>query len=105
DIFVVDGDLLIVASDRLSAFDVILPTGIPGKGIILTQISLYWFGETQSLICNHLVPDHDRRLREVLAGHEELIPRSMLVRRMRTLPIEAVVRGYLSGSGWKSYIR
>jgi phosphoribosylaminoimidazole-succinocarboxamide synthase len=105
DIFAVgDSELLLIASDRLSAFDVVLPDGIPGKGIILTQISLYWFEETRNLIANHLVPDHDARLAEALKGHESLIPRSMLVRRLKTLPIEAVARGYLSGSGWRNYL-
>lgn len=99
-----DNELLLIASDRLSAFDVVLPDGIPGKGIILTQISRYWFEETRNLVPNHLVPDHDARLAEVLRGHEALIPRSMLVRRLKTLPIEAVVRGYLSGSGWRNYL-
>lgn len=102
--YAVGEDLLIVATDRLSAFDVILPDGIPGKGIILTQMSLYWFGETVGLVRNHLVPNHDERLREVLREHPELVPRSMLVRRLQPLPMEAVVRGYLSGSGWKHYL-
>lgn len=104
EIFAVGEELLLIASDRLSAFDVVLPDGIPGKGILLTQISLYWFGETRGLVANHLVEDHEARLAEVLRGHEELIPRSMLVRKLSTLPIEAVVRGYLSGSGWRNYL-
>jgi len=97
--------LLIIASDRLSAFDVVLPDGIPGKGIILTQVSLFWFEETQDLIQNHLVPNHRQALAELLKGHEELIPRSMLVRKLKPLPMEAVVRAYLSGSGWKNYLK
>lgn len=105
DIYELPDAYLMIASDRLSAFDVILPTGIAGKGIILTQISLYWFSETSGLIPNHLVENHTTALKEVLVGHEELIPRSMLVKKLRPLPIEAVVRGYLSGSGWKSYLR
>lgn len=104
DIFAVGENLLLIASDRLSAFDVVLPDGIPGKGIILTQISHYWFEETKGLIANHLVDDHDNRLAEALRGHEDLIPRSMLVRKLSTLPLEAVVRGYLSGSGWRNYL-
>jgi len=104
DLFEVGNEILIVASDRISAFDVILPGGIPGKGMVLTQISLYWFEETVGLIANHLVPNHSERLAEVLKGREELIPRSMLVRRFKTLPLEAVVRGYLSGSGWRNYL-
>lgn len=96
---------LMIATDRLSAFDVVLPTGIAGKGILLTQISLHWFKESSGLVQNHLVANHHEALKQVLKGREELIPRSILVRKMRPLPIEAVVRAYLSGSGWKSYIR
>lgn len=95
--------LLIVATDRVSAFDVILPDGIPGKGIILTQISLHWFAQTKELIFNHLVPDHDARVAELLADFPDLIGRSMLVRRLKPVMLEAVVRGYLSGSGWSHY--
>jgi len=105
EIYAVDDEtLLIIATDRLSAFDVILPNGIPGKGIILTQISLHWFGESAGLVRNHLVPDHDARVAELLKDFPELIARSMLVRRLKPVPLEAVVRGYLSGSGWKDYL-
>jgi phosphoribosylaminoimidazole-succinocarboxamide synthase len=104
EIFDTGDAYLIIATDRLSAFDVVLPDGIPGKGIILTQISLYWFEETRTLIQNHLVPDHGAAVAELLAGHEELIPRSMLVRKLKPLPMEAVVRQYLAGSGWKNYL-
>ncbi len=97
--------LLMVATDRLSAFDVILPDGIPGKGILLTQKSLYWFRETADLVPNHLVEDHDTRLNALLHAHPDLIPRSMLVQKLDPLPIEAVVRGYLAGSAWYSYRR
>lgn len=96
---------LITATDRLSAFDVVLPDGIPGKGIILTQMSLYWFEETAPLIENHLVPDHAEALATVLQDHPALISRSMLVRKLRPLPLEAVVRQYLAGSGWKAYVQ
>lgn len=95
---------LIVATDRLSAFDVVLPDGIPGKGIILTQISLFWFEESASLIKNHLVPDHAAALAGLLGDHRSLIPRAMLVHKRKPLPIEAVVRQYLAGSGWKDYL-
>lgn len=105
EIFDTGDAFLIIATDRLSAFDVVLPDGIPGKGIILTQMSLYWFEETSALIQNHLVPDHKEALKTVLKGHEALIPRSMLVRKLKPLPIEAVVRQYLAGSGWKDYLR
>jgi phosphoribosylaminoimidazole-succinocarboxamide synthase len=104
EIFDTGDAYLIIASDRLSAFDVVLPDGIPGKGIILTQISLYWFEESQSLIQNHLVPGHSDAVASALKGHEALIPRSMLVRKLNPLPMEAVVRQYLAGSGWKDYL-
>ncbi len=96
---------LIIASDRLSAFDVVLPDGIPGKGIILTQMSLHWFRESQDLIQNHLVENHSQALSELLKDHPDLIPRSMLVRKLQPLPMEAVVRQYLAGSGWKDYLQ
>jgi phosphoribosylaminoimidazole-succinocarboxamide synthase len=103
EIFDTGEHLLLVASDRISAFDVILPEGIPGKGAVLTQISLYWFEQSEDLIRNHLVPDHDAVLADLLEGKEELIARSMLVKKLEPLLVEAVVRGYLSGSGWKDY--
>lgn len=103
DIFDTGTHLLLIASDRISAFDVIMPDGIPGKGIILTQISRYWFEQSRDLIPNHLPDDHDAMLQEALQGHPELVHRSMLVKRLKPLPVEAVVRGYLSGSGWQDY--
>lgn len=98
-----EGRLLILATDRISAFDVILPGGIAGKGILLTQLSLWWFAQTYRLVPNHLVPEHDTALAALLKDHAGLIPRCMLVRKMEVLPLEAVVRGYLSGSGWQAY--
>jgi len=104
DIYAVDAvHMLIVTTDRLSAFDVVLPNPIPGKGRVLTQISRFWFERTGHIIPNHLtsVP-----LEQVVADAGEralLADRSMVVRRLRALPIEAVVRGYLIGSGWKDY--
>ncbi len=95
--------LLIVASDRLSAFDVILPDGIPGKGVLLTQLSLWWFERTTGLTPNHLLPNHGAEIAHRLKEWPHLQARSMLVRKLRPLPIEAVVRGYLAGSGWKEY--
>lgn len=97
-----DQHLLIVTSDRLSAFDVILPKPIPGKGRILTEISRYWFNRLQHVIPNHM---SDRPLSDYLnpSEIETLDGRAMLVRRLKPLPIEAVVRGYLIGSGWKDY--
>ena len=103
EIYDLGDKLLIIASDRLSTFDVILPDGIPGKGILLTQISLWWFAQTADIMQNHLVPDHDHAVAQLLKDRPELIHRSMLVRKLKPMPIEAVVRGYLAGSGWKDY--
>jgi phosphoribosylaminoimidazole-succinocarboxamide synthase len=104
DVYAIDADsLLIVATDRLSAFDVILPDPIPGKGRILNAISNFWFGQTEHIVPNHLLP---RALSDVLpdAGERaEVEGRSVVARRLKALPIEAVVRGYLIGSGWKDY--
>lgn len=103
EIFDLGDELLIVATDRLSAFDVILPDPIPGKGILLNQLSLWWFAQSAGIMPNHLVPDHHERLREKLARHPELVLRSMLVKKLNPVKLEAVVRGYLAGSGWKEY--
>jgi phosphoribosylaminoimidazole-succinocarboxamide synthase len=104
DVYAIDADsLLIVATDRLSAFDVILPDPIPGKGRILNSISNFWFGRTGHIVPNHLLA---RPLDEVLpdpAERAQVEGRSVVARRLRALPIEAVVRGYLIGSGWKDY--
>jgi phosphoribosylaminoimidazole-succinocarboxamide synthase len=103
DIYQLDGgDLLIVTSDRISAFDVILPTPIPGKGVVLNEVSNYWFEATRHLIANHIVdPDPFAGV----AGKEHLRGRSVVVRRARSLAIEAIVRGYITGSGWAEYKR
>ncbi len=95
--------LLLVASDRLSAFDVILPDGIPGKGIILTQMSLWWFEQTKGLIQNHLLPDQAGEFARRGITDRDLQLRSMIVRKLKPLAIECVARGYLIGSGWSSY--
>ncbi|MBW7930575.1 MAG: phosphoribosylaminoimidazolesuccinocarboxamide synthase [Gammaproteobacteria bacterium] len=104
DIYVVDADhLLIVTTDRLSAFDVVLPAPIPGKGEVLTQLSNFWFRRMASVVPNHLT---DRRAEDLVADPAEkamLAGRAIVVRRLKPLPIEAVVRGYLIGSGWKDY--
>ncbi|HEY3416868.1 MAG TPA: phosphoribosylaminoimidazolesuccinocarboxamide synthase [Armatimonadota bacterium] len=105
DIYAVDPQrLLIVATDRLSAFDVVMPNGIPDKGRVLTQISLFWFNLLRDVARNHLIsaqvqvyPPEIKKYRSQLEG------RSMLVRRVKILPIECIVRGYLAGSGWKEY--
>jgi phosphoribosylaminoimidazole-succinocarboxamide synthase len=95
--------LLLVASDRLSAFDVILPDGIPGKGIVLTQMSNWWFAQTEKLISNHLLPDQAGEFARRGLHDRDLQLRSMIVRKLTPLTIECVTRGYLIGSGWSSY--
>ena len=102
DIYDLGDKLLIVASDRLSAFDVVLPTGIPDKGRVLTQLSLFWFNLLRDLIPNHVLSATEFPA-EFADYREELAGRSMVVRKTRPLPIECVVRGYVSGSGWKDY--
>jgi len=103
EIFDLGDALLLVASDRLSAFDVILPDGIPGKGIVLTQMSNWWFAQTQGLITNHLLPDQAGEFARRGITDRDLQLRSMIVRKLRPLTIECVARGYLIGSGWSSY--
>lgn len=103
EIFDLGDALLLTASDRLSAFDVILPDGIPGKGTILTQLSLWWFAQTQGIIVNHLLPDQAGEFARRGLHDRDLQLRSMVVRKLTPLPIECVVRGYLVGSGWSSY--
>jgi phosphoribosylaminoimidazole-succinocarboxamide synthase len=104
DIYDLDEHLLIVATDRISAFDVIMPQGIPHKGRVLTQISIYWFQQTQDIIPNHLVATEVSDYPAVCRAYrEQLQGRSMLVRKTSPLPIECVVRGYLTGSGWVEY--
>ena len=96
--------LLFVATDRISAFDYVLATGIPHKGRVLTQLSLFWFEFLADIVPNHLVtPDVNRYPEEVRPYSDELRGRSMLVERAEMFPVECVVRGYLSGSGWKEY--
>ena len=98
-----DDRLLIVASDRLSAFDVVMPDPIPGKGRVLTAISNFWFGRTSHLVANHLTGDALASVIEDPAERAPLEGRAVVVRRLEPLPVEAVVRGYLLGSGWKDY--
>jgi phosphoribosylaminoimidazole-succinocarboxamide synthase len=103
DIYDLGDDLLLVASNRLSAFDVVLPTPIPGKGAVLTQLSRFWFRRVERIVPNHLssrpLSDAVRDLKLL----SELEPRTMRVIKAKPLPVEAIVRGYLSGSGWKEY--
>ena len=103
EIFDLGDALLLVASDRLSAFDVILPDGIPGKGIVLTQMSNWWFAQTEKLIRNHLLPDQAGEFARRGLHDRDLQLRSMIVRKLTPLTIECVTRGYLIGSGWSSY--
>jgi phosphoribosylaminoimidazole-succinocarboxamide synthase len=103
EIFDLGDALLLTATDRLSAFDVILPDGIPGKGAILTQISNWWFAQTTGTIQNHLLPDQAGEFKKRGITNRDLQLRSMVVRKLKTVPIECVVRGYLVGSGWSSY--
>lgn len=103
EIFDLGDALLLSATDRLSAFDVVLPDGIPGKGVILTQISNWWFSQTSSIIQNHLLPDQSGEFARRGIGDRDLQLRSMVVRKLKTVPLECVVRGYLVGSGWNSY--
>lgn len=106
DIYDLDDKLLIVTTDRISAFDVILPTGIPYKGYVLTQLSKFWFEQTKSIVNNHLItteanemPEECRKYADTLKG------RSMLVEKADPFPVECVVRGYITGSGWKEYLK
>jgi phosphoribosylaminoimidazole-succinocarboxamide synthase len=105
EIFDLGDALLLVASDRLSAFDVVLPDGIPGKGILLTQMSLWWFERTSGIIANHLLPDQPAEFDRRGIQGVDLRLRSMIVRKLSPLPIECVVRGYLAGGGWSSYAK
>jgi phosphoribosylaminoimidazole-succinocarboxamide synthase len=104
DIYDLGSELLIVTSDRLSAFDVILPTPIPGKGEVLTRLSAHWFGRTRDLVANHLISVDPADFPPETRPHAELLRgRSMLVRKAKPLPVECIVRGYLAGSGWQEY--
>lgn len=104
DIYDLDSHLLIVTTDRISAFDHIMPNPVPGKGEVLTRMSAFWFGKTKDIIANHLVSTNPDDFPEACAPYrEELKGRSMLVKKAKPLPVECIVRGYLSGSGWKDY--
>lgn len=104
DLYAIGESLLLIATDRISAFDHVLATGIPGKGRILTQLSLFWFDLLQEIVPNHLITADVSQYPEVLQPFRaQLEGRSMLVKRAQMFPVECVVRGYLSGSGWKDY--
>jgi phosphoribosylaminoimidazole-succinocarboxamide synthase len=98
-----EGRLLLVASDRISAFDVVLPTPIPDKGRVLTGLSRFWFERTRGLVRNHMLSVNVPDFPSEAQGNPDLAGRAMLARRLQMLPIECVVRGYLVGSGWKDY--
>ena len=105
DLYDVGEHLLLVASDRISAFDYVLGSGIPDKGRVLTQLSAFWFARTAHIVPNHVVSTDVADYPAVLAPfHEQLRGRSMLVRKTTPLPVECVARGYISGSGWKDYV-
>jgi phosphoribosylaminoimidazole-succinocarboxamide synthase len=104
DIYALDSHLLIVATDRISAFDFIMPNPVPGKGEVLTRMSAFWFGKMGDIVPNHLVSMNPDEYPPACAPYRDLLRgRSMLVKKAKTLPVECIVRGYLSGSGWKDY--
>lgn len=105
DLYAVKDYLLIVATDRISAFDVIMPNPIPGKGVILTRMSAFWFHQVEDIIGNHIVSTNAADFPSECAPYRETLEgRSMLVKKASPLPMECIVRGYLSGSGWKDYL-
>jgi phosphoribosylaminoimidazole-succinocarboxamide synthase len=105
DIYDVGDALLLVATDRISAFDYVLASGIPDKGRVLTQLSAFWFARTQHIVSNHLIEADADRFPPELRRHADILAgRSMLVRKTSPIPIECVARGYLAGSGWKDYL-
>lgn len=105
DVYAVsDDELLIVATDRLSAFDCVLPTGISHKGAVLTSLSRFWFGRLRDIVPNHLLTIEIDEMPDAVRGRADVLRgRTMLVRRAEVFPVECVVRGYLAGSGWKDY--
>ena len=104
DVYDLGSHLLIVATDRISAFDVVLPTPIPDKGKILNLLSVFWFDWTKEIVDNHLISTNVGDFPEVLQGYKSTLDkRAVIVKKAKRIPIECVVRGYLSGSGWKEY--
>ncbi len=103
DVFETDGRLLIVSTDRISAFDYVLPTIIPGKGVVLNRIAAYWFNYTKDFIPNHIICDEPETLDEFKDFADLIKGRSVLTKKVEIFPIEAIVRGYIVGSGWKTY--
>lgn len=104
DIYDLDDKLLIVATDRISAFDVVLPTGIPDKGRVLTDLSVFWFRKTSRIVKNHLITSNISQFPKQLSKFKSVLEgRSVLVKKAKVIPLECVVRGYLAGSGWEEY--
>ncbi len=104
DIYEIDDMLLIVATDRISAFDVVLPNPVPDKGKVLTQISLFWFDMLKDIVPNHIITGDVNQFPDILKPYaDQLEGRSMLCKKAEPLPIECIVRGYITGSGWKDY--
>ena len=104
DIYEIDQHLLLIATDRISAFDYVLPDPIPSKGVCLTQLSKFWFDFTRDIVQNHLISTQWNDFPDSLQNHRQSLEhRSMIVRKTKVIPIECIVRGYLSGSAWKSY--
>jgi len=104
DIYDLGEHLLLIVTDRVSAFDVVLPNGIPGKGKVLTEISLFWFDMVKDIVPNHIVATSVADFPQKLHKYKDMLEgRSILVKKAEVMPVECIVRGYLSGSGWKSY--
>jgi len=105
DIYDLEDSLLFIATDRISAFDYVLGSGIPDKGKVLTQLSAFWFDQTGHLVPNHVLETDVRRFPRELQSHADILAgRSMLVKKTNPVPVECVARGYISGSGWKDYV-
>ncbi len=105
DIYDLGDSLLLVATDRLSAFDVVFPDAVPDKGRVLNQLSAFWFGRTQRIVLNHVLDTDLETLPDALDAHRDLLAgRSMIVRKLRMYPVECVARGYLAGSAWREYL-
>ena len=104
DVYDLGDSLLIISSDRISCFDVVLPNGIPDKGCVLTQVSNFWFDFIKDITPHHIITINVNQFPEILQPYKEILQgRSMIVKKAKSIPIECVVRGYLSGSGWKDY--
>jgi len=104
DTYEVGENLLMIATDRISAFDVVLPNGIPYKGVVLTQLSLFWFDRTKNILPNHVISGDVSKFPKEVARFSNLLKnRSMLIKKAQPIPVEFVVRGYLAGSAWKEY--